>query len=169
MPRASKYGCTPKQKAYALRTWGGKGKDKQQIALDVGYSRHVARTPKSKIETTRGYNNAIAKLAAESNNLALTVMSELKARGFTDFSNKDLVGALNAISGAWKNFNTQPKETDKPGDGSANKLRTVILQRIENQTMNSQPAVPAIASQPDLTSEEKEVIEEVMDGGNLDF
>ena len=139
MVKISKTGSTPMQTAYALRTWGAKGKDKQQIALDVGYSRHVAATPKSKIEGTRGYNNAIAKLAANSNNLALTVMSELKARGFTDFSNKDLVGALNAISGAWKNFN-QPlmEKGDTNGDGSANKLRTVILQRIENQTIQAE-------------------------------
>lgn len=138
MGRAGKYGSTPKQKAYALRTWGAKGKDKQQIALDVGYSRSVAATPKSKIEISRGYNNAIAKLAADSNNLALTVMATLKARGFEDFSNKDLVGALNAIAGAWKNFNAPLLEKPEgEGGGSTNKLRTVILQRIENQTVNN--------------------------------
>ena len=125
-----------KQKAYAMRIWNAQGKDKQQIALDVGYSKYIAATPKSKIENTRGFNNAIAKLAADSNNLALSVMSELKARGFGDFSNKDLVGALNAISGAWKNFNQQPKD-DGEKDTGKNKLRTVILQRIENQTVNT--------------------------------
>jgi len=140
MPRAGKYGSTAKQRAYALRTWGAKGKDKQQIALDCGYSRHVAKTVKSKIENTRGYNNVIAKMAADSNNLALSVMATLRARGFEDFSNKDLVGALNAISGAWKIFNApllEKAERDTNGDGSANKLRTVILQRIENATINN--------------------------------
>lgn len=133
------------QTAYALRTWGAQGKDKQQIALDVGYSRHVAKTPKSKIESTRGYNNAIAKLASNSNNLALKVMAELNGRGFDEFSNKDLVGALNAIAGAWKNFNAplMEKTGDTNGDGSANKLRTVILQRIENQTVNN-PETPKV-------------------------
>ena len=123
-----------KQTAYARRIFGADGKDKQQIALDVGYSKFIAATPKSKIENTRGFNNAMAKLAADSNNLALSVMSELKARGFTDFSNKDLVGALNAISGAWKNFNNV---TGK-GEGAnqdKNKLRTIILQKVENQTI----------------------------------
>lgn len=143
MGRAGKFGSTPKQKAYALRVWGAKGKDKQQIALDVGYSRYIAATPKSKIEDSRGFNNAIAKLAAESNNLALTVMSELKARGFEDFSNKDLVGALNAIAGAWKNFNTQPKADDGGGNSGGNKLRTVILQRIENATITN-PEPPKV-------------------------
>jgi len=134
MGRASRTGSTLKQTAYARRIFGADGKDKQQIALDVGYSKFIAATPKSKIENTRGFNNAMAKLAADSNNLALSVMSELKARGFTDFSNKDLVGALNAISGAWKNFNNV---TGK-GEGAnqdKNKLRTIILQKVENQTI----------------------------------
>jgi hypothetical protein len=167
MPKITRTGSTLQQAAYAKRVFGAQGRTKQQIALDCGYSRHVAATPKSKIESTKGYQNAVARLAADSNNLALTVMSELKARGFTDFSNKDLVGALNAISSAWKAFNTDhTRKESQPTEGQ-NRLRTVILQRIENQTMNSQPSVPAIASTPELTPEEKEVINEV--DPNLDF
>lgn len=140
--KISKTGSTLKQTAYARRIFGADGKDKQQIALDVGYSKYIAATPKSKIENSRGFNNAMAKLAADSNNLALSVMSELKARGFTDFSNKDLVGALNAISSAWKNFNNVTNKEDGHGDSGKNKLRTVILQRIENQTIQTDtPAV----------------------------
>ena len=144
MVRISKAGATLKQTAYARRIFGADGKSKQQIALDVGYSRHIAATPKSKIENTRGFNNAMAKLAADSNNLALTVMSELKARGFSDFSNKDLVGALNAISGAWKNFNQVTDKRDPADDNGKNRLRTVILQRIENQTVNNPEVVPQV-------------------------
>lgn len=138
MVKIAKTGSTLKQTAYARRIWGAQGKDKQQIALDVGYSKYIAATPKSKIENSRGFNNAMARLAADSNNLALTVMSELKARGFTDFSNKDLVGALNAISGAWKNFNNIGPRKEDEIDNGKNRLRTVILQRIENQTIQAE-------------------------------
>jgi hypothetical protein len=79
--------------------------------------------------------NAVAALAHDSNNLALAAMAEFKARGFKDFSNKDLVGALNAIGMAWSKFNQQPKEKEQTP--SANRLRTVILQQIENQTVNT--------------------------------
>ena len=151
-----------KQKAYARRIWGAKGSNKAQIALDVGYSRFSAASPKSKIEDKKGYQNEVIKLAKESNNLALSAMAEFKARGFTDFTNRDLVGALNAIGSAWKAFNTgnQPKEENQ--DNGKNKLRTVILQRIENQTVNTNE-VPAIATPQAV----EEVEEEVKD--NLDF
>jgi len=156
MPRAGKNGSTPMQTAYALRTWGAKGKDKQQIALDVGYSRHVAKTVMSKIETSRGYHNAIAKLAAESNNLALSVMEQLKARGFNDFSNKDLVGALNAISGAWKNFNQPIRDKQENNeDNNGNKLRTVILQRIENANITNGTQTPTQPTEDNVPPEDE--------------
>ena len=98
-------GSTPKQKAYALRVWGAIGSNKRSIALDVGYSRFVASSAKSKIENTKGFQNALHALANESNNMALSVLSEFKARGLKGFSNKDLVGALNAIGSAWSRFN----------------------------------------------------------------
>jgi hypothetical protein len=79
----------------------------------------------------------MAQLAVDSNNLALAAMHEFKARGFQDFSNKDLVGALNAIGSAWSRFNTVPKESNE--NTSKNRLRTVILQQIENQTIQAPP------------------------------
>jgi hypothetical protein len=90
----------------------------------------------------------MAALAVDSNNLALAAMHEFKARGFEDFSNKDLVGALNAIGSAWSRFNAPPPSPK--GDGqSGNRLRTVILQQIENATIlesnkvvDATPAVP---------------------------
>ena len=108
---------------------------KKQIALDSGYSPAVANSVSSHIENKPGFNNAMSALAIDSNNLALSAMHEFKARGFEDFSNKDLIGALNAIGNAWAKFNTQTPKSD-PGDRlGTNKLRTVILQQVENQTI----------------------------------
>lgn len=127
-----------KQMAYARRIFGGQGKCKKQIALDVGYSPNVANSISSHIENQPGFNNAMAQLAVDSNNLALAAMHEFKARGFEDFSNKDLVGALNAIGNAWSKFNTVTKK-DPNAPQSGNRLRTVILQQIENQTIQAPP------------------------------
>ena len=122
-----------KQMAYAKRLLGAQGTSKKAIALDCGYSPFVANSISSHIENQPGFNNAMAALAVQSNNLALAAMSEFKARGFHDFTNKDLIGALNAIGNAWSKFNVQPKDKDKTPTG--NKLRTVIMQQIENQTL----------------------------------
>ena len=154
MTQISRKGSTPKQLAYARRVFGAQGKDKKQIALDVGYSSNVARSVKSHIEDKPGFNNAMAALAHDSNNLALAAMHEFKARGFEDFSNKDLVGALNAIGGAWSRFNTIVKEKSQTESG--NKLRTVILQQIENQNVTNvketpkEEAPPIIDVEPNL-------------------
>ena len=139
MTRIGKTGATMRQVAYARRVWGGKDQNKRQVALDVGYSPAVAASPKSKIEDHRGFNNAMALLASESNNLALSIMHEFKSRGVADFSNKDLVGALNAIGGAWTRFNQGLREENHPLDNGKNRLRTVVLQQIENQTLNTGP------------------------------
>lgn len=127
-----KGGSTMKQMAYAKGILGAQGKTKKEIALNVGYSPNVANSISSHIENKPGFNNAMAALAIDSNNLALAAMHEFKARGFEDFTNKELIGALNAIGSAWSKFNAVPKE--KAPSENSNKLRTVILQRIENQT-----------------------------------
>ncbi len=135
--KISRRGSSMKQLAYARRVFGGQGKCKKQIALEVGYSPNVANSISSHIENQPGFHNAMAVLARDSNNIALEVMSEFKARGFADFSNKDLVGALNAIGSAWSRFNAPAKDPNAPV--STNKLRTVILQQIENQNVNTGP------------------------------
>jgi len=131
--KAPRGGSTLRQVAYARRIYGGQGKCKKQVALDVGYSPNMANSVASHIENTEGFHNAMKKLAVNSNNLAIAAMHEFKARGFSDFSNKDLVGALNAIGSAWSRFNTVPK-SEREGS-STNRLRTVILNQIENQTI----------------------------------
>jgi len=125
-----------KQMAYARQLFGAKGKNKKQIALDVGYSPNVANSIKTHIENKPGFNYAMSALAVESNNLALEALSEFKARGLKDFSNKELTGALNAISNAWSKFNAPAIEQSNNAK-EGNKLRKVILQQIENQTVNN--------------------------------
>lgn len=143
-----------RQVAYARRAWGAKQETKKLIALDVGYSPSVANSVVSKIESRPGFNNAMARLAADSGNIALTVMHELKSRGFEDFSNKDLVGALNAIAGAWDRFNKGLIESKKPEDNGKNRLRTVILQNISGPVTNNgqlepQPPEDLLEPQPE--------------------
>lgn len=138
MSKISEKGSTPMQRAYAMRVWGAKGSDKTAIARAVGYSSWVSRSATSKIEGTKGFQNAMLKLANDSNNLALSVLAEFKARGLKDFSNKDLVGALNAIGSAWSKFNGEEKRKTAETE-SGNRLRTIVLNRIENQTITTQP------------------------------
>lgn len=153
------------QLAYARRLMSADGENKKQMALNCGYSPNVARSIKSHIENKPGFHNAMAALALDSNNLALAAIHEFKSRGFKDFSNKDLINALNAIGSAWSKFNTEAKPKDTP---SGNRLRTVILQQIENQSFQMRPnqestlyPIAASASPADTPpSYTKEVIED---------
>jgi len=144
MPRTRKGESTPRQFAYARRLFGGKGKDRKQIALDVGYTPTMANHVKEKIESTVGFNSAMMKLAADSNNVALAALHEFKIRGFDTFSNKDLVGALNAIGNAWSRFNPEARKRGDEDNQSKNRLRTVVMQHIENQTLNTGPIQEAL-------------------------
>jgi len=149
MTQIPRNGSTLRQHAYARRVWGAKGQDKKNIALDVGYSMSTASKATEKIERSKGFQNAVAKLAHESNNMAVAVLSEFKSRGLKDFSNKDLVGALNAIGGAWSKFNyaeiEATKQEKEKKDG--NRLRAVIMNRIENQTINNPAPLPAVVEE----------------------
>jgi len=148
-----------KQLAYARKLFGGEGTCKKQIALDVGYSPYVANSVSSHIENKPGFNNAMSALAIDSNNLALSAMHEFKARGFEDFSNKELTGALNAIGNAWSKFNKVPEEMKSKSE--TNKLRTVILNQIENATVVESNKVI------DITQDKKEpIIHEVKNDSN---
>jgi hypothetical protein len=153
-----KRGTSMKQMAYARRVFAGQGENKKQIALDCGYSPNVANSVSSHIENKPGFNNAMARLAMDSNNLALAAMHEFKARGFEDFSNKDLVGALNAIGSAWSKFNAPARDPNAPA--STNRLRTVILQQIENQTITTGNDAPPVSTPEPIieTSNEQEPV-----------
>lgn len=157
------------QMAYAKRILGGgKGTTKQTIALDCGYSPNIARSAKSHIENTAGFNNAMVKLAVQSNNLALAAMHEFQSRGFHDFTNKELIGSLNAIGNAWSKFNAPARDAN-PKSKAGNKLRTVILQQVENQTIIPGEEKPEIKEAP---REPIEMEVEVVDSAqkiDLDF
>lgn len=143
---------TLKQQAYARRVFSADGINKKQIALDVGFSPNVARSVTTHIENKAGFQNAISKLAAESNNLALAAISEFKARGFENFTNKEMISAITAISGAWSKFSQPARDVEKSNKESTNKLRTVILNQIENQTvLNSDK--PLIKEEPIKTTD----------------
>ena len=143
-----------KQQAYARRVFNGDGIDKKTIALDCGFSPNVARSVVAHIENKPGFHNAMSKLAFESNNLALSMIEQFKARGFKDFSNAEMIKALTAISSAWEKFNAAPQEKNIGNRSDTNKLRTVILNQIENQTvLNSDK--PDFISKEIKSSEEK--------------
>lgn len=168
--KISSTGSTIKQQAYARRIWGAKGSDKTNIALDVGYSKYVSRSASSKIEATKGFNNAMTALARESNNMALTILHEFRSRGVSKFSNKDLVGALNAIGGAWKTFNTANLPVKGQGNlADGNRLRAVILQQVEHQTINPTINVPKDKENPAEVFHEMVVSEEVKKAQELDI
>lgn len=133
-----KNGSTVKQYAYATRRLGGQGTSKKEMALLSGFSPSTAENVKHKIEETEGYQNAIIVLAAESNNLLLGVLTEFKKRGLSEFSNKDLNSALNAISGAWDRIekNRAPNKMQTP---EGNPLRGVFQRRVETQTVTIEP------------------------------
>ena len=131
MPRISKSGSTLKQMAYARRVWGANGENRSGIAVDVGYSLHAASSPKDKIESKKGFHNAMTALAKESNEVALSILHEFKSRGVEDFTNKELISALNAIGGAWAKFNPKEDYADKNGKKDNNRLRAVIIHEAE--------------------------------------
>ena len=125
-----------KQEAYARRVYGAKGESKGDIARDVGYGERAIRSPKEKIESTIGFKLAISALAEQSGNVASKILNEFENRDMTDYTNKDLNGALQAISTAYSKF--QPKEEESPT--SSGRLRSVIVQHVENQTIRTTPA-----------------------------
>jgi hypothetical protein len=137
-----------KQMAYARRVFNGQGVNKKQIALDCGYSPNVANSISSHIENKPGFLNAVATLAAESNNMAMEVMAEFKARGLKEFTNQEMIGALNAIAGAWAKFNPEARARQQEGSQSTNRLRTVILNQIENQTVLESGKVVDVTPKP---------------------
>ena len=129
-----KGGSTLKQFAYARKLLNADGRSKEDIARTVGFSPSVAKNAYNKIEKTEGFQNAVLKLAAESNSVLLSIITEYRLRGLSDFSNKDLNGAVNAISVAWDRINKH-RAPDKNRTPEGNPLRAAVLQRVEHQTV----------------------------------
>lgn len=174
-PREKTRRSSVMQMAYARRLFNAEGITKKQIALDVGFAPSSAKDPKNKIESKVGFHNAMAQLAADSNNLALSVMEEFKGRGLTTFSNSELIRAISAVSSAWSKFNDPLIKRDKHAEdyegnkAPQNKLRTVILQRIENQTINTEEKKVITPEQSAKRVEYVEVKEEDLKNINFDF
>lgn len=152
-------GYTEKQMNYALKKFSGEAGNSMQIARSVGYSDAVAKSPKQKIESKTGYKNAMLEILRKSDNQVLKIMGAIDKRGFDEYSNKDLINALTAIGQAWAKFN----DVAKGGDGDDaivkhNQLRTIVMNRIENQTVNQVAETKVI----------KEIPNEPIDD-NMDF
>lgn len=139
-------GSTIKQAGYARDVFAGNGRNKKEIALNNGYTLNAATSAKSKIENTKGYKNAMIEILRESDNTVLNIFAEFRARGFKDFSNKDLINAVTAISTAWEKFNGKSGGDD--GLKSPNKLRNIILQHVENQTIQQNTPSKIVEVEP---------------------
>lgn len=130
------------------RVFADKKVSKKRTALLVGYTLPVAKTVMSKIESKPGYKNAVSELAKRSNTTALDIMDEFKRRGVQDFSNKELISGLSAITNAWSKFNAAPKphnDRNPEYDNGKNRLRTIVLQNVKNQTIQVPAPIPVQA------------------------
>lgn len=103
-------GATTKQRKYAMGVLD-EHKSRREVALAAGYSNTMADNPKM-IEQSVGFRLAMAEQATQAGFLASGVMNEINARGFKDYSNKDLLHALDIISKAFERFVPKEKEKD---------------------------------------------------------
>lgn len=131
--RRTKTGFTRRQYAYAKRTLGGDKDSKKDLALAVGYSPSVAHSVAQKIENTEGFDNAMALLASESGNLMMKIYHTLNKKDLSKESVPVLLNAVTTMANAWQAFTPKEERTKESG---ANKLRSIVLNRIENQTIN---------------------------------
>lgn len=163
MKRTSK-GSTIKQYAYATRRLSGTAKSKKEAALLSGYSLTMAENVKAKVEDTDGYQNALVVLGAESNNLLLSIMAEFKVRGLSEFSNKDLVSAMNAFTSAWAKIDER-RAPNKLKTPEGNPLRSVFTERVTRTRTVAVGEAPANAEVPE--TQDAEFVETT--GTDLDF
>jgi len=161
-------GSTPKQYAYATMRLTGQGGSKKEIARKAGFSHSVAKNAKYKIENTEGYQNAVIVLAHESNNLLLAILAEFKARGVKNFSDKDLIGSLKAMTTAWDKIDNKRAPAKLKTD-EGNPLRAVFTKRVETQTVRfEKEKQDKISKQEKATAREAEVVA-VGEGIDMDF
>jgi hypothetical protein len=149
-------GATMQQMDYAKGRLRG-GKSKFAIAIEAGYKDSVARNALEKIESTVGYQNAMNILLKGSVDLVGDIMAEYTRRGFDKMSDKDLNGAINAITTAWERIGKQ-RGQGKEKDPNENPLRAAVMQRantiINNPPIVQSTVVEATASEPSTHSPE---------------
>lgn len=160
-------GSTIKQVAYATRMMNGAAGTKKEAALLSGFSMSVAENVKHKVEDTEGFKNAMAQLHMRSGNLLNAIMYEFEVRGLTEFTNKDLISALNAMSGAWDRINNR-QATAKMRTDEGNPLRAVLTRRVETQTAVIEQ-IPAGAAANAVVSPEPTVREAEISSDPNDF
>lgn len=131
--RRTRNGFTNKQYAYAKKRLGGDNDTKRGTALAVGYAPSVANVATHHIEQTEGFDNAMAMLASESGNLMMQIYHQLKNKDLEKESVSTLLNAVTVVSQAWERFTPKQKDTENTG----NKLRSIVLNRIEHQTINA--------------------------------
>lgn len=125
-------GSTDMQKEYARRRLTGVYESKKATALSVGYTHSVAVSPKSKIESTEGYANAVRDLAEETGDIVLMAYQSLKKRNLDNESTETVLKCINTLANAFKVFSDDKKQDyDQP----ENRLRLAINQHIQHQTI----------------------------------
>ena len=125
---------TMKQKAYARKIVSGVHKTKKETALAVGYSVSVAESAKNRIEDTPGFNNAMRDLAQETGDVVMHVYHSIKDRDLSKENLQTVLNAVEVLAGAFEKFS--PKQKDESSLKN-NRLKAVLLQRVENQTINA--------------------------------
>lgn len=136
--KRSKTGYTMKQHAYARNLLSGKKESKTEVALSVGYAPATARNAGFEIEKTEGFSNAMSALAGESGNLYLQIVHTLKHKDLSKESTDTLLNAITTMANAWSIFTPKQKNNDSDSD-SVSKLRNVLLQHVEHQTIAVKP------------------------------
>lgn len=130
-----KNGSTMKQKAYARKILGAVHKTKKETALAVGYSMAVANSIKTKLEGTEGYANAVRDLAMETGDVVMHAYASIKNRDLDKEDLKTVLRAVEVLSNAFEKFSNDRVKDDNSLKN--NRLRTVLMQRVENQTINA--------------------------------
>lgn len=124
-----KVGYTTKQFAYAQHSLSGSKRTKKEMALAAGFSPSVATSVKGHIESTEGYSNAMAELAAKTGNVALKVLHELMNRDLSQEDTKTMLYAVSTLSNAFDKF-TPKTPVEKPPTDKAEALRAVLLAKV---------------------------------------
>ena len=109
----------------------------------------TAENAHAKIEKTEGFHNAMIVMATRSNNLMLAALHEFEARGLKNFTNKELIGALNAIGSAWERVEKQRNPNkDQPSGG--NRLAGIFKRTTVTETavIPPQPPVSEVPATP---------------------